>query len=56
MRLKELLTPKSPRIVPGSALEPKVAPIIFREIAIASFPASASTITGELVMNFTRPG
>ena len=26
------------------------------KIAIASFPASASTITGELVMNFTSPG
>ncbi len=41
MRLNELLTPKSPRIVPGSAFEPNVAPIIsFSGEVIASLPAS----------------
>jgi hypothetical protein len=49
-----LLTPKSPRIVPGSALLPKVAPIILRAMMIASFPATAITITGDDVMNRTR--
>jgi stearoyl-CoA desaturase (delta-9 desaturase) len=55
MRLKLLLTPKSPRIVPGSALLPNVAPIILREISIALRPRTASTSTGLLVMKPTRP-
>ena len=35
--------------------EPKVAPIMFRAMPIASLPANARTITGEEVMNFTSP-
>src|SRR5690606_35683094 len=56
IRWKELETPKSPRIVPAAALEPKVAPIILREMAIAFLPRMARTSTGEAVMNFTSPG
>src|ERR1051325_4034344 len=56
IKLNELETPKSPRIVPGAAFDPKVAPIRLRAMRIASLPSSAMTMTGELVMNFTSPG
>ena len=46
-----MLTPKSPRMVPGAALEPNVAPIMLRAMVIAPLPRTAITRTGLLVMS-----
>ncbi len=42
---------KSPRIVPGAALRPFVAPVIERTTFIASTPLRHITITGEAVID-----
>lgn len=48
--------PKSPRIVPGSASRPLVAPISLRATEIASFPCHAMQTTGPEVTNLMSPG
>ena len=55
IRLRRPLTPRSPRIVPGSASFGIVLPTILRTTAIASGPSSATAATGPEVMNSTSP-
>ena len=40
---------RSPRMVPGAALRPSVAPLIARTTSIASSPSSTSATSGPLV-------